>query len=319
METEKPSGHKVSSEDRAYSELLLRVAVSKAAELARKGRFDEARDLLLAIAPNHDDEPVVLDLLARIAAQQGRLSEAENLWIRASYAEPSGRQYSAGLERIARMHRRPVWLGPLASLMIILVLIVGIFITSKSWTANMNSHLASLGSEVVKLKEKHDRAAGHLARFEKSMNTVLEKEIKSNPIGCLNLPGVHCKSKKDEVVVTFTSGLFERGAILKPEARPLLVSLGMRLKRYPGNISVCVIGHTNNVPIRPGSKYRDNAALALVRAITVTEYLRDTCGLPPDMFFVKGIGEYKTPYSNDTGKNRDRNKTVVIEISRPKD
>ncbi len=103
---------------------------------------------------------------------------------------------------------------------------------------------------------------------------------------------------------------------LKPEARDLLAALGRQLEPYVGQISVCVIGHTDDVPAPAGSVYRDNAGLAMARALAVVEHLRASASLPASMFSIRGLGEAAAPYPNDAPDGRARNRTVVIRIER---
>jgi hypothetical protein len=54
----------------------MQLSLSRAAELARAGAYQEAETLLRTTDPN--DLPIAgLDLLARICAQQGRFEEAQ--------------------------------------------------------------------------------------------------------------------------------------------------------------------------------------------------------------------------------------------------
>ncbi len=94
--------------------LLRRVQLSRAAELARNGNHAAAEALLRDLTTGADAPAEALELLARIAAQQGRTREAEALFERAAAADPSDSRYHEALARLAR-HRSGVrWAGPLA-------------------------------------------------------------------------------------------------------------------------------------------------------------------------------------------------------------
>jgi type VI secretion system protein ImpK len=87
--------------------LLQQALLSKAAELARKGRHAEAAQLLAdALTDRGEAAVAVLELLARIYAQQGKFAEAERLWTQVLTLNPSHEVSRRGLDRIARIHRR---------------------------------------------------------------------------------------------------------------------------------------------------------------------------------------------------------------------
>jgi hypothetical protein len=54
----------------------------------------------------------ILDMLARIRAQQGAFLEAGSLWKRVKLLEPEHEAAAAGLARLRALQRRPLWLPP---------------------------------------------------------------------------------------------------------------------------------------------------------------------------------------------------------------
>jgi chemotaxis protein MotB len=54
-----------------------------------------------------------------------------------------------------------------------------------------------------------------------------------------------------------------------------------------------VDGHTDRIPISPGSPYRDNWELSQARALSVVRYMIDAEGIPPDRLAAVGFGEYQ--------------------------
>ena len=84
--------------------LLPQIALAQATELARAGQYAAALDLLNG-SPEVGTSPAGLDLRARMCAQQGRLAEAEALWLEARRLDPQNSAYAAGLAEIARRQR----------------------------------------------------------------------------------------------------------------------------------------------------------------------------------------------------------------------
>lgn len=73
--------------------------VSQAAALARQGRLSEAEDLLLPLVHPQATGTAVLDLLAKIKAQQNQLGEAGRLWDQALKQDPDNAHYINAVQR----------------------------------------------------------------------------------------------------------------------------------------------------------------------------------------------------------------------------
>lgn len=92
----------VMQESTSRSQLLESVALARAALLARNGKLNQAESLLLPIVRRSPSKTSVLDLLAKVYAQQGRTEEARTLWLHASQTEPSNIHFLRALIRCAR-------------------------------------------------------------------------------------------------------------------------------------------------------------------------------------------------------------------------
>jgi chemotaxis protein MotB len=80
------------------------------------------------------------------------------------------------------------------------------------------------------------------------------------------------------------------------------------------NFEIRVEGHTDNVPLIPGGKYRDNWDLSAARAQTVMRLLQETTKLPEANFAVAGFGMYHPIATNSSREGRDKNRRVEIFI-----
>lgn len=69
--------------------ILEPIITIRAALLAREGNFGQSESLLLPFTRMPQTRTDTLDLLAKIYAQQGRIEEAQHLWLIASQKEPS--------------------------------------------------------------------------------------------------------------------------------------------------------------------------------------------------------------------------------------
>jgi len=86
-------------------ELLL-----QAARLARRGRYDAAVAMLAPLPADSPLRPSILDLKAKILAQQGRYWEAEACWQEALTLAPGNQAFQQALAVIAEERRCPFWL-----------------------------------------------------------------------------------------------------------------------------------------------------------------------------------------------------------------
>lgn len=130
----------------------------------------------------------------------------------------------------------------------------------------------------------------------------------------LRLEGVTVQPEDHGLTLKFRNGLFVRGAELSPEGTSLLLRLAREIKPHAGGVRLTIIGYTDNQPPRPGSGFKDNRELGLLRARAVESLLRTRAGWPADGLGVTSPGAQGAPYLNDTPQNRARNRTVVLRI-----
>lgn len=124
--------------------------------------------------------------------------------------------------------------------------------------------------------------------------------------------GLEIEASEGAVVVNLSGEvLFELGkAELKAEAKEILNKVVPLLKEYP--YSVCVEGHTDNLPIH-SQEFSSNWQLSAMRAINVVKYLEEQ-GIDKDKLIAAGYGEYRPLVSNDTPEHRALNRRVEMAI-----
>ena len=110
--------------------------------------------------------------------------------------------------------------------------------------------------------------------------------------------------------VLFSAGEGE----LKDQDQFVLHSIANAVKRSP--YTVLIEGHTDNQPLRPGSRYATNWELSLSRAMSVVNYLIQYEGMPPERLGVAAFGEYHPRVLNDTPEHRAANRRIEISILR---
>lgn len=108
--------------------------------------------------------------------------------------------------------------------------------------------------------------------------------------------------------------LFDSGyANIKNQARTFLDKLGEVIAKY-GEHHIEVMGFTDSVPVRGGSKYADNMELSQARAYSVYKFLVKEKGMGEERLECAGRGEQEPIASNDTEEGRAMNRRVEIRI-----
>ncbi|HEX8475542.1 MAG TPA: OmpA family protein [Pyrinomonadaceae bacterium] len=306
-------------ENRPAQTLLTWLAISQASELARVGRYSEA-DQLLSELKTGDASAAVLDLRARIHAQQGRLSAAEAFWTRALHLDPANLAYNEALRRISRMQRRRLHaLRPLLwTLAAVLCVALAVYIIEQRLARQFSAalvqqpHISQAAqteqSTTTQTEQSADAAQGVRAQARRA-------EQRDAPALDIDVRGVRSSIDGDETVLVFESGLFVRATELTPEGKSVLNALAGQIAPYAGRVSVNVEGHTSSLPVTKGHTFRDNAALGMQRAVTVVDYLRGAASLPPEMFSVSSAGESRPPHTNPETDAAALNQTVVLRVS----
>jgi chemotaxis protein MotB len=118
----------------------------------------------------------------------------------------------------------------------------------------------------------------------------------------------------DHLILAFPEKiLFESGrAHLKTSAQPILDQVASLASAHP-DLLVEVQGHTDDRPINT-KRYPSNWELSVDRATQVVKRLIGL-GLNPAQISMKGFGEYRTLYPNDSDSNRRQNRRVEIQFS----
>ena len=104
---------------------------------------------------------------------------------------------------------------------------------------------------------------------------------------------------------------------LSPEGRQLLKLLARSL-RQGKHQCIVVEGHTDNVPLKAGTRIPlySNWELSAVRAARVARLLEQE-GLDPKNLSARGLGFFHPVAANDTPEGRQQNRRIEIILSGP--
>ena len=150
--------------------MLLELNYHRAVELARAGRYNDAEVLLQQIDKNRTLKPVILDLRAKMFAQQGRYAEAYACWTEALSISPGNVEYSEAIEALRANSLCRPWIR-LARLMVIVfalaLVVFGTFILGHrmgtSPYGGIPNEKAAITASVVETKESQGTAGNEQA------------------------------------------------------------------------------------------------------------------------------------------------------------
>jgi type VI secretion system protein ImpK len=116
----------------------------------------------------------------------------------------------------------------------------------------------------------------------------------------------------DNIVIRMLEASFPSGGVdLAATEENLVTAIARALNNEPGRI--LVVGHTDNVPVGPGSKLGDNMAISMARAKSAADMLQRHVD-DPTRVTSEGRGDSDPIAPNDTDEDRARNRRVEFQI-----
>ena len=118
----------------------------------------------------------------------------------------------------------------------------------------------------------------------------------------------------ESIIIRLTdqSGFESGSANLRSDFTSLLDSVGDSLAGASGLIQI--EGHTDNVAMSFGNRYRNNWDLSSARAASVADYLQDGGSIAPGSMVIKGFADTRPIASNDTATGRSENRRIEVVV-----
>ncbi|MDB6064415.1 MAG: peptidoglycan-binding lipoprotein OmpA family [Pedosphaera sp.] len=166
--------------------------------------------------------------------------------------------------------------------------------------------ITALQSQVADL-EKDKEMAAHVA---KGLEDEMRSDLESKDVTISKLQGKLTVNILDRIM--FDSG----EAVLKPDGEAVMKKIGDILVKHPELKFIHVIGHTDNIPIRPGarSKFASNWELSSARAMAAVHFLTEQAGVDPHRVGAVGYGEFRPIADNTTAEGRAKNRRIAVTI-----
>ena len=165
--------------------------------------------------------------------------------------------------------------------------------------------IAALKGQVADLEKERDTAE----QMSKALENEMRSQLQSQDVTISNLQGRLTVSIVDRVM--FDSG----EAVLKPDGQAVMQKIASILREHP-QLKIQVIGHTDNVPIRPAARARfaSNWELSTARALAAVHFLTEQAGVDPRRVGAVGYGEFRPVADNATPEGRAKNRRIAISI-----
>lgn len=165
--------------------------------------------------------------------------------------------------------------------------------------------IASLTNQIADLQKQKEQ----VTKTSKSLEDEMRADLESKDVTISKLQGRLTVNIVDSVM--FDSG----EAVLKPDGEAVMTKIANLLKEHP-QLMIHVIGHTDNVPIRPTAhtKFASNWELSAARALAAVHFLTERAGVDPKRVGAVGYGEFRPVADNTTVDGRAKNRRIAITI-----
>jgi chemotaxis protein MotB len=180
--------------------------------------------------------------------------------------------------------------------------------------AKLDKDRAELEQLKMEIEQKNARME-ELQRIihQKDMQAEALKQKLSAALTGFENQGLTITKKNGKVYVSLDEKLlFPSGSTeVDPRGKTALRKLAGVLEQNR-DISIMIEGHTDDVPVKPGSKYLDNWDLSVQRATAIIRILLDGTSLDPKRFTAAGRGEFYPIDARKTEDARQKNRRTEI-------
>lgn len=164
--------------------------------------------------------------------------------------------------------------------------------------------------ELEQMEQEATSKAEFNELLEKINALVEEKNLESSLL---------VEANEDQILLRFLDSLlFDSGEhVLREDSHAIVDDVMQIIQATQQWIrEIDIEGHTDNVAIRAGSRYRNNWDLSVMRAATVAIYFEENSTIDPTKLKPSGCGETMPVATNDTPEGRARNRRVDVVIHR---
>lgn len=170
----------------------------------------------------------------------------------------------------------------------------------------LRNDLEQVRSRLYQLTEAREKEIQELSRLKVELVEKLKEHIAAGKVL------IREEKRGLAIALVDVAPLRSEGAIIRPEANPVLHEISKILKKHPDR-EFLIEGHTDDEPIT-SSQFPSNWELSTARATTILRYLEEKEGIPSKCLSAVGHGEYRPLATNTTPAGRKKNRRVEIVI-----
>jgi len=165
--------------------------------------------------------------------------------------------------------------------------------------------IASLTNQIADLQKEKEA----VTKTSRSLEDEMRSQLESKDVTISKLQGRLTVNIVDRVM--FDSG----EAVLKPDGEVVMRKIAQILQEHP-QLSIHVVGHTDNIPIRQTaqSRFASNWELSTARALAAVHFLTERAGVDPRRVGAVGYGEFRPVADNATAEGRAKNRRIAVTI-----
>jgi chemotaxis protein MotB len=186
---------------------------------------------------------------------------------------------------------------------------------------NFSESLDEKKKNVEQMQHELNQRNARLAELEKVLKEQeaavqgLKKAVSEALTGFEN-QGLTISQKNGKVYVSLEEKLFfpSGSTTVDPKGVAALKKLAGVLEENP-DISINIEGHTDDVPVIPGSSFTDNWDLSVLRATSIVRILLQGSSIDPKRLTASGKGEYFPVDKLKTAEARQKNRRTEIILS----
>jgi chemotaxis protein MotB len=182
---------------------------------------------------------------------------------------------------------------------------------------SMANRLRELGQSVETTQSELDAARRREAELRRAQQMAEQRlatfrQMLERFRAMINSGQLRVRIVRGRMVIELPAGiLFESGdARLRPAGEEVLRNVAQVLRQIPDR-DFLIAGHTDNVQLGRGSRFRDNWELSTQRAVNVVRFLQEN-GLSAEHLGAAGYAEFQPAGPNDSEEHRQLNRRVEI-------
>lgn len=275
------------------------------------GDYVTAGNYISVLTKSFPESVTLMNLQAKIYAQQGKFTEAAYLWRKCLKIDPDNNNFIRALYRIdqlqvSQIYRHLFLVKLLGGLCLIagFILLISFLLTA---IKRQSGDLRILRNQQTLIQNKIDSMIFLETTMVSSSGILNEIET-----GLKNIDGISIGVRKEELTVTFNEDIFRNGDKLSKSGSDKVIQVAKTLEPFTGRIVLVIMGCSDDVPISNRKTFQNNQELRLARSVAVHKLISENSRIFPEDILTGASHEGHVPFNTENTVNKLKNRTVTI-------